>query len=174
MRRFATLYAELDASTATSAKLDALLRYYAAAPAADAAWATYFLAGGRPRQAVPTALLRATACSAAGIDDWLFEECYQAVGDLAETISLVLPPPPKLTDEPLASWVEQRLLPLRGLAPDEQAARLRAMWDELDTAGRFLLLSSSAAAFASASAGCWCSARWRCTPVSTPSASRNG
>ena len=139
MRRFATLFAELDASTATSAKLDALLRYYAGAPAADAAWATYFLAGGRPRQAVPTALLRATACAAAGIDDWLFEECYQAAGDLAEAISLVLPPPARWSDAPLAEWVEQRLLPLRALPPDEQALRLRTMWGELDTAGRFLL-----------------------------------
>ncbi len=140
MRRFAALYAELDASTATGAKLDALLRYYAEAPAADAAWATYFLAGGRPRQAVPTALLRAVALRAAGIEDWLFEECYQAVGDLAETIALVLPPPAHAGDEPLAVWIEQRLLPLRGLSPAEQSARLAAMLDELDTAGRFLLL----------------------------------
>jgi DNA ligase-1 len=139
VRRFAALYAELDASTATSAKLDALQRYYAAAPAADAAWATYFLAGGKPRQAVPTALLRATATQAAGIDEWLFDECYQAVGDLAETIALVLPPPARRSDAPLADWVERRLLPLRGLDAAEQQQRLRAMWDELDTHERFLL-----------------------------------
>ena len=65
---------------------------------------------------VPTALLRATACAAAGIDDWLFEECYQAVGDLAETIAHVLPPPAPIERSPLAEWVEQRLLPLRGAA----------------------------------------------------------
>ena len=54
MKRFARLYAELDASTATGAKVDALRRYFAAAAPADAAWAVYFLAGGRPRQVVPT------------------------------------------------------------------------------------------------------------------------
>ena len=59
MRRFAALYAELDASTATEAKLAALQRYLADAPPGDAAWALYFLAGGKPRQTVPTALLRA-------------------------------------------------------------------------------------------------------------------
>ena len=124
---------------------------------------------------MPTALLRATACSAAGIDDWLFEECYQAVGDLAETISLVLPPPPTLTDEPLASWVEQRLLPLRGLAPEEQAARLRAMWDELDTAGRFLLRQADRRRLSrrrqQAAGAARAGAARRC---STPSASRSG
>ena len=87
MRRFAALYGELDASTSTAAKVEALVRYFAAAPPEDAAWAVYFLAGGRPRQTVPTAMLRTAACRAAGLADWLFEECYQAVGDLAETIA---------------------------------------------------------------------------------------
>lgn len=140
MKRFAALFAELDASTATNAKLAALQRYFAAAAPADAAWATYFLAGGKPRQLLPTALLRALACRRAGIDDWLFEECYQAVGDLAETIALVLPPPARDSDLGLAAWVEQRLLPLRGAPAEEQAGRVAAWWDELDAAGRFLLV----------------------------------
>ena len=105
MRLFARLYQELDASTATRDKVQALKRYFAEAPPADAAWAVYFLAGGRPRQVVPGALLRERACRAAGIDDWLFEECYQAVGDLAETIAHVLPPPQSAGDGGLAFWV---------------------------------------------------------------------
>jgi DNA ligase-1 len=153
MQRFALLYRRLDASTATGEKLAALRSYFADAPAADAAWAVYFLAGGKPRQAVPVAVLRATAARLAGIDDWLFEECYQAVGDLAETIALVLPPtlpagPGEGGAAPagerasagLAHWVEQRLLPLRGLAPAEQAARLAEAFADLDAAGRFLLV----------------------------------
>ncbi|MBX3645626.1 MAG: ATP-dependent DNA ligase [Rubrivivax sp.] len=139
MKAFAALYAALDASTATLDKLAALRRYFAEAPAADAAWAVYFLAGGKPRQTVPTALLRATACRVAGLPDWLFEESYQAVGDLAETIAHVLPPPQRDSDLGLAAWVEQRLLPLRGQDAPAQAAALAAWWDELDTAGRFLL-----------------------------------
>lgn len=140
MKRFAALFAELDASTATNAKLAALQRYYAEAAPDDAAWATYFLAGGKPRQVLPTAVLRALACTRAGIADWLFEECYQAVGDLAETIALVLPPPARLGELGLAHWVEQRLLPLRGAPAAEQAARVAGWWDELDAAGRFLLV----------------------------------
>jgi DNA ligase-1 len=138
MRRFAHLFQALDASTATGDKVAALVRYFAAAPAADAAWAVYFLAGGKPRQAVPTALLRELACRQAGIEAWLFEACYQAVGDLAETIAHVLPPAGGATEAGLAEWVETRLLPLRGLPPPEQAGRLAAAWNELDAAGRFL------------------------------------
>jgi len=140
MKRFAHLYAELDASTATTAKVDALRRYLAQAQPQDAAWAVYFLAGGRPRQVVPTAALRTLACERAGIAEWLFEECYQAVGDLAETIALVLPAAAHESDVGLAEWVEQRLLPLRGADPATQAERIAAYWDELDAAERFLFV----------------------------------
>ena len=140
MKAFATLFNELDASTATSAKVDALKRYFARVPAADAAWAVYFLAGGKPRQVVPTALLRELACERAGIPEWLFEASYQAVGDLAEAIAHVLPPPAAPSDIGLAVWIETRLLPLRGAPVAEQAARVMAYWDELDGTGRFLLI----------------------------------
>lgn len=140
MQRFARLYAELDASTSTDAKVAALVRYLAEAPPADAAWGVYFLAGGKPRQTVPTALLRATALALAEIPEWLFEESYQAVGDLAETIALVLPPPARRSDLGLAAWLEQRLLPLRGAAPERTAAALRDWLCELAPDERFLLV----------------------------------
>jgi DNA ligase-1 len=140
MQRFARLYQDLDASTATGDKVAALVRYFAQAPGADAAWAAYFLAGGKPRQVVPTALLRATACRIAGVDDWLFEACYQAVGDLAETLALILPAGTRCSDAGLAEWLEERLLPLRGLSEADQQARIAAAWEELDAAGRFLLV----------------------------------
>ncbi len=142
MKRFATLYGELDASTATGDKVAALCRYFAVAPAADAAWAVYLLAGGKPRRVMPTATLRRVACDLAGIDDWLFEECYQAVGDLAETIALVLPSADPVADTGmgLAFWVEDRLLHWRGLAPEDQVRVLREAWAELDSASRFLLI----------------------------------
>ena len=68
MKRFARLFAELDATTATGAKVDALKRYFAAAAPRDAAWAVYFLAGGKPRQVVPITVLGELACRVAGID----------------------------------------------------------------------------------------------------------
>ncbi|HEV6966712.1 MAG TPA: ATP-dependent DNA ligase, partial [Roseateles sp.] len=93
MKRFVALYLALDASTSTLAKVAALKRYLAQAPARDAAWAVYLLAGGTPRRAVPTHELRALACEAAGLPEWLFEAGYAATGDLAEAIAYVLPDP---------------------------------------------------------------------------------
>lgn len=139
MKRFSRLFYELDASTATTAKVDALKRYFDDAPEADAAWAVYFLSGGKPRQVVPTGTLVSLAQAQAGIPAWLFDECYQAVGDLAETIAHVLPVAAATSDVGLADWVERRLLPLRTLAPEVQAERIVAWWNELDATGRFLL-----------------------------------
>lgn len=139
MKAFARLYVELDATTSTSGKLEALARYYAIAGEADAAWATYFLAGGRPRQAVPTKLLRECATEFSALPEWLFDECYQAVGDFAETVAHVLPPPRHVSDVGLAEWVE-RLMSLRKAEPGIVRARLFAWWDELDWNGRFLML----------------------------------
>ncbi|MDP2819770.1 MAG: ATP-dependent DNA ligase [Polaromonas sp.] len=140
MRHFARLFAELDSTTSTKAKVEALQRYFARTPPQDAAWAVYFLAGGKPRQVVKTATLRQLACEAAGIADWLFEESYQAVGDLAETIAYILPLQAFESDLGLADWVENRLLPLRGLPEDEVARRVRGYWQELDAQCRFLLV----------------------------------
>ena len=140
VRRFAALYQALDASQATTDKLAALVAYLRAAPDADAAWAVTFLAGWRPRQVVPAALVRRVAREAAGLPEWLFDASYRVAGDLAETIALVLPPPRRASDLTLAHWVGQRLLPLRGQSSDLQAAALREAFDELDTTGRFLLV----------------------------------
>ncbi|HEY4351532.1 MAG TPA: ATP-dependent DNA ligase [Paraburkholderia sp.] len=139
MKRFAALYAALDATTSTRDKLDALTTYFSAAPPEDAAWASYFLAGGKPRQTVPTRLLAEIARERAGLPEWLFDESYQAVGDLAETIAHVLPPATRASELGLAQWVDERVLTLRGASPDTLRTRLVDYWDELDWSGRFLL-----------------------------------
>lgn len=131
MKAFAALYRDLDASTSSLAKQAALQRYLRDAPPRDAAWAVYFLAGGKPRQLVPVKLLRLLAQEAAGLPEWLFIESYEAVGDLAETIALLLPAPVDAHDLGLADWVEQHLLPLRGAPAQELPERLRAQWRQL-------------------------------------------
>ena len=140
MREFARLFTELDATTSTTRKLAALTQYFSSAAPENAAWAVYFLVGGKPRQAVPSKLLRIYATEAAGLDEWLFEECYHAVGDLAETIAHILPPPNHQSDIGLAVWMEQRLAPLRGAAPETIRAALLHYWDELNARERFLLI----------------------------------
>ncbi|MDH1264709.1 ATP-dependent DNA ligase [Pseudomonas sp. GD03944] len=147
MKAFAELYARLDATTSSNAKLQAMQDYFAEAPPADAAWAVYFLAGGRPRQVVPTRVLRELATQLAGLPDWLFEESYQAVGDLAETIALLLPESQHASDDGLAWWLEEQLLPLRGLPPAELAERLPPLWAQLDRQSLMVSLKLLTGAF---------------------------
>ena len=140
MREFARLYAELDETTATSRKLEALQQYFAHAAPENAAWAVYFLAGGKPRQAVPSKLLRQFAIEYAGLDEWLFEESHAAVGDMAETIAHILPPPTRESDIGLATWMEERIGPLRGADPETIRTALFSYWDELTWRERFLFV----------------------------------
>jgi DNA ligase-1 len=138
MKQFARLFEAIDASTSTKAKTVALAEYFKHAQARDAAWAAWFLTGHRPRMAVPARRLHLWAAEAAGLPVWLFEESYDAVGDLAETIALILPPPTHESDLPLHLWIEERLLPLRDLPEAEQRARLESCWQELDGTQRFV------------------------------------
>jgi DNA ligase-1 len=138
VKRFARLFEAIDSSTSTKAKTAALAEYFTAADARDAVWAAWFLTGHRPRQAVPTRRMAAWAAEVAGIPLWLFGESYDAVGDLAETITLVLPAPRASSDLPLSLWVEERLLPLRECPEAEQRTRLVSYWDELDGTQRFI------------------------------------
>ncbi|MCI8209519.1 ATP-dependent DNA ligase [Pseudomonas sp. S25] len=132
MKAFAELYSKLDATTSSNAKLAAMRDYFTSVAPQDAAWAVYFLSGGRPRQLVPTKLLREQAMTLGKLPEWLFEESYQAVGDLAETLALLLPEAEHDSDEGLAVWMEDKLLPLRGLPPEELAERLPTFWGQLD------------------------------------------
>jgi DNA ligase-1 len=139
LQRFARLYAELDATTSTRTKVEAMERYFRAADARDAAWAVWFLAGNKPRQIVPVRLLARLAIETADIPDWLFDESYLAVGDLAETIAHVLPEGGGTDDASLAEWVEDRLLPLRGADEPTVRERLPALWRSLDANGRLVM-----------------------------------
>ena len=138
MKRFAQLYSEIDSTTGTNAKTAALVSYFHDAAPRDAAWAAWFLTGHRPRQAVSTRNLHTWAADAAGLPLWLFEESYDAVGDLAETIALVLPDPLAEDYTPLHQWIEERILPLRGLGENEQRARLLGYWSMLPGTERFV------------------------------------
>jgi len=138
MRRFAGLYAALDASNKTSDKVAAMRAYFAEAPAEDAAWAVYFLIGRRPRQVVATKHLRSWAMAAAEVPAWLFDECYEVVGDLAETVALLLPEAGAGSEAPLHRWIEARLLTLPGQGEAAQGAAMRAAWAELGTTERLV------------------------------------
>jgi DNA ligase 1 len=138
MKRFARLYTALDETTATNEKVAALIEYFSNAPPSDAAWAVHFLIGRRPKRLVSSPRLRMWAAEEAGIPAWLFEESYHAVGDLAETITLLLPPTDGSSELPLAYWVEERLLRLQGEDEDAQREMMLESWRELGSRERFV------------------------------------
>ena len=140
MKRFTALYKAIDASTSTAKKVAAMVAYFRDAPEADAAWAAYFLAGGKPRQVVPTMLLRELACVHSGIAPWLFDESYAVTGDLAEAIAYVLPAPLRADDRGLAAWVEETIVPLRELDRDAQSRAVVDAWQTLDADERFIFV----------------------------------
>jgi DNA ligase-1 len=134
MQRFTELYLALDSTTRTAEKVAALVRYFQQAQAADAAWALFFLTGNRIKRLVPTRLLRDWIAETAGLPLWLVEECYDAVGDLAEAVALLVPMHDRATSERLHELVERRMLSLRSLEPDEQKKIVQSAWRDLSPA----------------------------------------
>lgn len=92
MQRFAQLVEELANTTKTNDRRDALVRYLHEAPDADKLWLVALFTGRRPRRIISSGLLSEWCMEITGLQPWLFSESYQAVGDLSETISLLLPP----------------------------------------------------------------------------------
>ena len=138
MRRFAHLYRRLDETTSTNRKIAAMADYFRRAPAADAIWAVRFLIGRKPRQVVATRQLKLLAAELAGVPEWLFAASYDAVGDLAETITLLLPPPAATVDRPLHEWVQRHLLPLREMTEKDRRLNIRNAWNCMNDAERFV------------------------------------
>jgi len=138
MERFTTLYFTLDETTKTAGRVEALKRYFAEAPPDDAAWALCFLIGEKTRRTVPAARLGEWASSAAGIPEWLFDECREAVGDLAETIALLLPTTGRPSPPGLRALVEERLLPLRDEGEEACRDSILDTWRGMDDRQRFV------------------------------------
>ena len=92
MKHFAELIKRLDSTNKTNTKVEALTNYFKEAPDQDKVWTIAILSHRRPPRPVNTTLLRTWASELSNIPLWLFEESYHIVGDLAETIALVIPP----------------------------------------------------------------------------------
>ena len=137
MKDFATLYARLDASTATGDKRAALVAYFRQARPGDASWAVWLLSGGKVGGArariAGNAELRRWLVQASGLPDWLVDECYSHVGDLAETLTLLLDEPTAApaAEAGLAGWIEQRLLPVANAGEDVRRQLVQQAWQQL-------------------------------------------
>ena len=138
MKRFAQLFRELDESNRTKDKVAALKDYFRDASIHDAAWVISLLCGRRPRRAVTLTQLRRWCAEECGIPDWLFDESYDVVGDLAETISLLLPAAETTNDDALHVWLEHRLPHLKTLDEVQARQQIAECWRSLDHGQRFI------------------------------------
>ncbi len=142
MNRFAALFAALDHTTSTTLKVEAMADYFRVAPAADAAWAVFFLTGRRLKRAAAGRAIAEWTLAATGLPEWLLTESYAIVGDGAETSTLLLDQLPPLAGESvsLADWVEQRIMPLRSMDLDRQRRTVLGWVQTLTRWERFTLL----------------------------------
>ncbi|SHM72939.1 DNA ligase-1 [Cyclobacterium lianum] len=130
MKRFSILFNQLDQTNKTGDKLKLLESYFLEVSDLDRLWTLALFTHKRPRRVVNTRQLREWCCEYAGISSWLFEESYHTVGDLAETIALLLPLAGKSSDQPLHHWIGF----LAALKDKEESAKKSAImesWREL-------------------------------------------
>jgi DNA ligase-1 len=139
MQAFAHLITQLDQTNKTNAKVAALVAFFEAAPDEDKLWAMALFTGRRFRRVVKTSLMRSWAAEMTGIPLWLVEESYHVVGDLAETLSLILPPPTHQQEEvrSLADWMAY-LKELQTQDDEARKAHMIAAWQQLTPRERFV------------------------------------
>lgn len=137
MKRFAALFQAIDQSTKTTVKVAALADYFNDASDMDRLWTVALFSGRRPKRAVTTTRLREWAAETAQIPLWLFEDSYAVVGDLAETIALVLPVNNTHSELDLTHWINA----LRELSNVDEPVRKEFVldaWQQLGGTERFV------------------------------------
>lgn len=138
MHQFSQLISDLSHSTKTNEKLELLSRYFSTADERDKAWVLALFTGRRPKRAVNSAQMRQWCREVTGLPEWLFNECYHTVGDLGETIALLLPPPEQRdAGKPLHYWMEA-LIALEKAPEAEKSAFIRSAWEQLQPGERFV------------------------------------
>ncbi|MEO6038886.1 MAG: ATP-dependent DNA ligase [Saprospiraceae bacterium] len=137
MRQFAELFIRMDQSNKTNDKVDALVDYLREAPADEQLWGIAILSHRRPKRTVNTTLLRTWAAEMAQLPLWLFEDSYHIVGDLAETIALVLPEKSMVSEHNLRYWIDY-IRSLDQLNEEDKKEAVMQAWDQLDYGQRFI------------------------------------
>ena len=137
MKQFASLIKTLDSTNKTTKKVEALTQYFKTANAKDKLWTIAILSHRRPPRPVNTTLLRQWASELSGIPLWLFEESYHIVGDLAETIALVIPNAEEDSEKPLSQFLEE-IVALKPRSEEEKKEYVVENWTSLNYYERFV------------------------------------
>src|SRR5690349_2645986 len=137
MHSFATLFSQLDQTTKTLGKIKALIEYFQKASDQDKLWAIALLSHRRPKRTVNATYLAQWANELSQLPAWLFEESYHVVGDLAETITLVLPSEYEPSNFSLTYWMDF----IKGLESkdvEEKKQQIVWAWQRLSESERFV------------------------------------
>jgi len=127
MKAFSQLYQTLDQTTSTNAKVQAMAEYFAAVNDSDAAWAVYFLSGRRLKRLITASVMRKWLVDEASLPEWLVEESYSSVGDLAETIALLVSQ--HSDDNTSLPMLSEQVAALKALARlTEEEQRIHSYW----------------------------------------------
>ncbi|MDH7462684.1 ATP-dependent DNA ligase [Chitinophagaceae bacterium 26-R-25] len=139
MSLFAELIMSLGTSTKTNDKLEALSNYFSVASDKDKVWMIAIFSGRRPRRSVSAALLQLWCLELVNLPQWLFAECYLTVGDLAETISLLIPPEIMVQKEeqPLHFYIEQ-LIAIEKQSEEVKKQFIIESWRQMNQQERFV------------------------------------
>jgi DNA ligase-1 len=131
VKEFAKLFHGLDSETKTNVRLDLLVDYITKSDPQDAIWVCWFLSGNRIKGAIKVSELRAFASERSGFAKWMLEECHDRVGDLAETISLLIGNGVKKYNGSLYEVVERFIEPMVYMDTAERRERVFEAWDLL-------------------------------------------
>ena len=116
MKQFSKLISAIEITNKTNAKIDALVKYFETAPNKDKLWLIAIFTGKRPPRPVKTSLMKQWCMEITELPEWLFLESYSTVGDLGETISLLLPKPTNELNLTLSEWMKE----LKALKPKSE------------------------------------------------------
>ncbi|BAP31601.1 DNA ligase [Chryseobacterium sp. StRB126] len=137
MRHFAGLINALETTNKTNAKIDAIIDYLERAPDEDKVWFIALFTGKRPKRNVNTNLMKEWALEITGLPFWLFQESYSSVGDLGETLSLILPPPQENIERSLSQWMKD-IVDLQDKKETEKKDFVLSSWNGLDYTERLI------------------------------------
>ena len=137
MKHFAALIASLETSNKTTAKVDAMVHYLETADDQDKLWFLALFTGKRPKRPINTNFLRTWALEITGLPEWLFLESYSSVGDIGETLSLILPRPENTVEKSLSQWMFE-LINLKEKSDEEKKEYVLESWNGLDYTERFI------------------------------------
>ncbi|MFW5892612.1 MAG: ATP-dependent DNA ligase [Bacteroidota bacterium] len=137
MKTFSNLFSALESSNKTRDKIKSIIEFFHNSSAEDKLWFLSIVAGKRPKRPVKTTLMKQWVMQKANIPEWLFLESYHNVGDLGETLALLLPPPAEKSDKPLHVWMKE-IIDMQNFSEESKKEYVLNAWNMLDETERLI------------------------------------